>query len=146
MWFSLQNVPLPSGNGRLSFGWEGSGPLDHTSGKFAGLERAVEQSSSELSNCSCSCSIMSMCHCWFWLPAWRSLPASGASLKLEAQPRACGEEGNEKLRSRLFFLSLINSDSFAPLAFRFSATPAISGRVNGGQGSGRSSGNSWGQC
>lgn len=35
-------------------------------------------------------------------------PASGASLKLDAQPRACGEEGNEKLRSRLFFFPLLN--------------------------------------
>lgn len=59
--------------------------------------------------------------------------------------------GRREMKNReagrvVFFLSLINSGSFAPRAFWSSATPAISGRVNWGQGSGRASGNSWGQC
>lgn len=33
------------------------------------------------------------------------IPASGASLKLDAQPIARGEEGNEKQRSRVVFFS-----------------------------------------
>ena len=46
------------------------------------------------------------------------------------------------MKMQTFSPSLINSDSFAPWAFRLSAAPAISGSVNWGQGRGWASGNS----
>lgn len=73
------------------------------------------------------------------------IPALGAFLKLDAQPRGAGRREMKNGEVDFFSLSLINSGSFAPWAFRLSAAPAISGSVNWGQGSGRALGNSWGQ-
>lgn len=112
----------------------------------SGAWRAVEQDwGASRSRCSCSV-IPCAAAVGFGSASGVEIPASGASLKLDAGPITHGEEGNEKQRSWVvFFLSLINSGSLLP-AFCFSASPAISGRVNWGQGSGKASGNSWGQC
>ena len=70
-----------------------------------------------------------MCHCWFWLQAGD--PCLWSFPETRRLTQSSKEEGKEEQRSRLFFLSLINSGSFAPWAFGLSQPQQLVGVLTG---------------